>query len=193
MARRTQVLEVTLAALMLVGFLPTQNRAVAATMQVLTTAPAATRQRSALADRVDNLLTGTAPEARRLRVFVRGLSTVTGWAREGCPCPVGRSDGICRLMGELLLRQQALEREGRKPQVAAFLNKLREARSAGLPEAQIRAIVRAGLARGDLRPNADEECRVMRRQVEQLNRQLVGATAPAARESDEPIQISARQ
>ncbi len=190
MVRRTQIVEVMLVALMLVGILPTQNRAVAATGPVLTTAPVVMRQRSVLSDRVDDLLCGAATEARRLRVFVRGASSMTGRAHEACPGV--RTNGVCRLMGELLLRQQALEREGRKPQVGAFLNQVREARRGGMPEAQVRAMVRAGLSRGELRPNADEECRAMQRQVEELNRQLAGATGPVARESDEPIQISAR-
>jgi hypothetical protein len=186
MARRTLVVEVMLAALMLVGVVPTESRAMTGSVQYLTVAPAMTWQQSVkLADRVNCLLTGPAPEARRLRVFVRGMSALTGWVREGCSCPSGKKDGVCRQMGELLLRQQALEREGRKPQVAAFLQKVREARVSGMTEAQVRAMVRDGMARGDLSLSADAERRAVRQRVDELNRQLVGG-------SPELAQISAR-
>jgi hypothetical protein len=194
MARRAQVVEVMLAVLILVGILPNQNRAMAQTAQVLTAGPAVTWQTPVrLADKVKDLLFGAAPEARRLRVFVRSVGILTGGVREKRVCRNGSTDRVCRQMGELLLRRQALEREGRKPQVAAFLNKVRDARSSGIPEAQVRAMVRDGLTRGELRPNADKECRAMQRRVQELDRQLAGARGFAVGEAGELIQISARQ
>ncbi|GEM_PF-1906240 len=194
MGRRAQIVEVILAVVMFVGIVPSQNRAMAQTGQVLTAAPAVTWQTTTrLSDKVNDLLCGTAPEARRLRVFVRSVGTLTGGVREGCACRNGSTDGICRQIGELLLRRQALERGGRKPQVAAFLNRVRDARSSGTPEAQIRAMVRDGLARGELRPNADVECRTMQRRVEELNRELAGARGLAAGEPVGLVQVSARR
>ncbi|MBN2466370.1 hypothetical protein JXD38_12190, partial [candidate division WOR-3 bacterium] len=145
------------------------------------------------ADRVSDLLFGAAPEARRLRVFVRGVCAQTSEIRGECVCRTGRVDGLSRQMGEILLRRQALEREGRKPQIAAFLNRVRDARSNGIPEAQVRAMVREGLARGKLRPNADKECRAMQKRVEELGRQLAGARRIVAGESAELTQVSSRR
>ena len=158
-------------------------------------APVAGQRSVELADRVDDLLTGSAPEARRLRVFVNSVRVLaqSGSAREHCACPDGHMvDGVCRRIGELLLQQQALEREGRKPQVAAFLNKVRDARASGMPETEVRAMVRNGLANGDLSLSADAQCRAVRQQLEELNRQLVGGEMLATGGSSEPMQVSAR-
>jgi hypothetical protein len=191
MARRAQVVEVMLAVLMLVGILPNQNRAMAQTTQVLTAGPAVTWRASVkLADKVNDLLFGAAPEARRLRVFVRSVDVLTGGVDQKRVCPSGRTDRVCRQMGELLLHRQALEREGRKPQVAAFLNKVRGARSSGIPEAQVRAMVREGLARGELRPNADRECRAIQRRFEALSRELTRAPGLAIGEPAELTRVS---
>jgi hypothetical protein len=151
MVRRTQIVELFLAALMLVGVVPSQNRAVAAAAQVWIAAPVAPR-----------LLSGT----ERI-----------GFSRTG----------VQRLIGELQLCRQKLEREGRRTQVAAFLNRVRDARRSGVPEARVQAMVRAGLARGELRPNADAECRAIRQRLDELNHEL------AAGGSAEPVQVSVRR
>jgi hypothetical protein len=188
--RSTLMVGAVLVAVAVVGVVRTNSLERAGSVQRLMEAPAVPTQQSVkLAERVNCLLAGTAPEARRLRVFVNSVRVLaqSGAARERCACPGGRMvDGVCRQMGELLLRQQALEREGRKPQVAAFLNKVHEARASGMPEAQVRAMVRNGLANGELRLSADSESKAVRQQLAELNRQLV------AGEASEPMQISAR-
>ena len=185
-ARSSLVVGTALVAMMVVGAVHTGSREMSGSRQVLMAAPVVPAQQSAkLADRVDDLLTGAAPEARRLRVFVKSV--------ERCVCTGERpSDGACRKMGELLLRQQELEREGRKPQVAAFLNKVREARASGTPEAQVRAMVRDGLANGELSLSADAESRAVKQQLDELNRQLVGGEMLATGGSSELVQVSAR-
>ena len=188
--RSTLMMEAALVVVMVAGAVHTNGLGKAEVAQKLMQAPAEPGQQSAkLAERVNDLLAGAAPEGRRLRVFVNSVRALTqrGPARELCDCPGGRTvDGVCRQMGELLLRQQTLEREGRKQQVAAFLNRVREARANGKPEAEVRAMVRTGLENGELNPSAEAECRVLQRRVEELSRQLVaGGTS-------EPMQVSAR-
>jgi hypothetical protein len=72
---------------------------------------------------------------------------------------------VCRELGALLLREQRLEREGRGPQVAAFLRKVRAARDAGRSEAEVQQMVREGYASGDLSPCPDELCRETQAEV----------------------------
>jgi len=139
------------------------------------------QQAVGLADRVNALLASDAPEERRLRVFVKSA--------ERC---VNGDDGACRQMGELLLRQQELEREGRRPQVAALLKSVREARAGGTPEPQVRSMVRTALANGELSLSAESECRAIRQQIEELNRELVAEEMLAAGGQSGLIQVSAR-
>ena len=188
--RSTLMMEAALVVVMVAGAVHTNGLGKAEVAQKLMQAPAEPGQQSAkLAERVNDLLAGAAPEGRRLRVFVNSVRALTqrGPARELCDCPGGRTvDGVCRQMGELLLRQQTLEREGRKQQVAAFLNRVREARANGKPEAEVRAMVRDGLQNGALSLSADEECRAIRQQIDELNRKLVAGGA------SELVEVSAR-
>ena len=176
--RASVLFEAVMVAVALFGAVHTRSLDRAATVQQLMPAP---EQSPRLADQVGDLLKGQEPEARRLRVFVKSAAR----------CVRG-DDGVCRQMGELLLRQQALEREGRKPQVAAFLKKVQEARASGMSEAQVRSMVREGLAHGELTLSADAESQAVRRQLDELNQRLGGGERFEVSGSSEPMQVSAR-
>ena len=194
--RSSVVIGAVLVTMMVVGVAHTNSLERAGSVQKLMPVPAVSGQQAVkLADRVSDLLAGAAPEGRRLRVFVNSVRVLAqpGTAPERCVCSGDRpTDGVCRQMGELLLRQQALEREGRKPQVAAFLNKVHEARATGASEERVQEIVRNGLANGDLSLSAESECRAIRQQIDELNRKLVAGEVLATGESSEPVQVSLR-
>jgi len=128
--------------------------------------------------RVNELLTGNPRDASRLDEFTSTMRAAKQ-TEDACLRRVasrGRTvKGVCREIGVLLLRQQTLEREGRKPQLAASLRQLVEARRKGVSEERVQAMAREAVANNELSPGADEECRSIQERLDELTGQLVKA------------------
>jgi hypothetical protein len=135
-----------------------------------------TQQSARMACRVNELLTGNPYDVSRLGEFVSALraarqSEVTCTKRV---CAGGRTlRGVCCQMGVLVSRQQEHERSGRKPQLAAVVSRLVQARRNGASEKQVQEMTRQAVANNELSPGADAECRSIQQRLDRLTVQLV--------------------